>query len=155
MPIHPARGTTQAGQTWLLSCTPRPDATKAAWHQDYLAAIESGPHWRVAEVSLTLSMDIAKWMIRPEQVGPFLADVIDSVAWWLLPPDLSDELDDVRQITVHPVGWELWCPPVQTTLCGRMWLGGLDGSGRLTDPVLLGAALGPGGGPRLPAEAFG
>ncbi|MFD9445903.1 hypothetical protein ACFWBR_35085 [Streptomyces sp. NPDC060006] len=155
MAMHPAHATRQAGQDWLLSCAERPTAIQAAWDADDLARFETGLSWRVAEASLTLSMDIAKWMICPDRLGPILVDVEESLAWWLLPLDLGDELDDVRQITVRPAGWELWCPPVLYPVRGRMWMGGLDGSGRLTDPVLLGAALGPGGGPRLPAEAFG
>jgi hypothetical protein len=91
--------------------------------------------------------------IGPERLGPVLADVDTDQAWWLLPADVGDELDDVRQVTVRPPGWVLECPPVLYHLSGRIWLERPDGSGRLTDPVLLGAAFGPGG--RLPAEAFG
>jgi hypothetical protein len=83
-----------------------------------------------------------------------LADVTTGNTWWLLPPTLGEELDDVRTITVHPRGWVLRCPPVLYPVRGRVWLERPDGSGRLTDPVLLGAALSPGGGPRLPEEAF-
>ncbi len=155
MATHPPLATRQAGQDWLLSCAPHPAKVQAEWDAEVLAPIASGLHWRVAEAPLMLSMDVVKWMMRPDRVGPILADVSQSIAWWLLPPDLDDQLDDVRQLIIHPAGWELWCPPVLYAVCGRLWMGGLDGSGRLTDPVMLGAALGPGGGPRLPAEAFG
>jgi len=92
--------------------------------------------------------------IGGDRLGPVLADIHTDRAWWLLPFDLAGELDDVRQITVRPHGWTLRCPPVLYALDDRVWLEAPDGSGRLTDPILLGAALGP-GGPRLPAEAFG
>ncbi|MET7794752.1 hypothetical protein ABZV25_13375 [Micrococcus luteus] len=93
--------------------------------------------------------------IDPSRRGPVLSDVTQGIAWWLLPPTLGDELDDIHTITVHPRGWVLRCPPVLYPVRGRVWIERPDGSGRLTDPVLLGAALGPGGGPRLSAEAFG
>ncbi|WP_405879449.1 MULTISPECIES: hypothetical protein [unclassified Streptomyces] len=89
------------------------------------------------------------------RLGPVLADVETGLAWWLLPTTVGDELADVRQLTVRPSGWALKCPPAAYALHCRLWLEPPDGSGRLTDPVLLGAALGPGGGPRLSAEAFG
>jgi hypothetical protein len=108
----------------------------------------------VAEAALAHSMDAIKRIGVP-RLGPVLADVSQGIAWWLLPPTLGDELDDVRTITLRPRGWVLRCPPVLYPVRGRVWVERPDGSGRLTDPVLLGAALGPGGGPRLPAEAFG
>ncbi|MFI6495228.1 hypothetical protein [Streptomyces sp. NPDC050564] len=99
-------------------------------------------------------MDAIK-RIGPDHLGPVLADVTSARAWWLLPLDLDDEMDDIRLLTIHPHGWTLRCPPVLYPLRGRVWVECPDGSGRLTDPVLLGASLGPGGGPRLRAEAFG
>ena len=99
-------------------------------------------------------MDAIK-RIGSDRLGPVLADVASERAWWLLPPGLGDELDDIGLLTVHPHGWLLRCPPVLYPVRGRVWVERPDGSGRLTDPILLGAALGPGGGPRLPAEAFG
>ncbi|MGW3360545.1 hypothetical protein ACWDFL_35010 [Streptomyces bungoensis] len=77
--------------------------------------------------------------------GPVLAETRRGLAWWLLPPNLADELDDVTTLNVHPAGWELECPPVVHSLGGRWWLEMPDGRGELTDPLLLGAAFGPGG----------
>ncbi|MEU8952083.1 hypothetical protein [Streptomyces sp. NPDC048489] len=108
----------------------------------------------VAETTLTHAMDALK-RISEDRRGPVLSDVTQGIAWWLLPPTLSNDLDDVRAVTVRPRGWFLRCPPVLYPVRGRVWIERPDGAGRLTDPVLLGAALGPGGGPRIPAEAFG
>ncbi|MEW2254989.1 hypothetical protein [Streptomyces sp. NPDC047869] len=77
--------------------------------------------------------------------GPVLADTRKALAWWLLPPHLTDDLDDVHRITVHAAGWPLECPPVMHSLGGRWWLEKPDGTGQLTDPTLLAAAFGPGG----------
>ncbi|MFF3409509.1 hypothetical protein ACFYW8_25540 [Streptomyces sp. NPDC002742] len=154
MDSRPAPYARQAGQDWLLSCADTPAEIRALWDADELGAFPVGGHWMVAEASLTHTMDAVK-RIPPVRRGPVLADVSQGMAWWLLPPTLGDNLDDVCTITVRPRGWLLRCPPVLYPLRGRVWIERPDGSGRLTDPVLLGAALGPGGGPRIPAEAFG
>ncbi|MGO4420516.1 hypothetical protein AB4Z54_17760, partial [Streptomyces sp. MCAF7] len=82
-----------------------------------------------------------------------LADPELETAWWLVTADITDQLDDVRHLHVMPSGGALHCPPVLYPVDGRVWLERPDGTGRLTDPILLGAAFGPGG--RLPAEALG
>nr|WP_168509569.1 hypothetical protein [Streptomyces sp. S1D4-11]QIY96956.1 hypothetical protein HEP87_26835 [Streptomyces sp. S1D4-11] len=153
MATKPAQSLRQAGQDWLLSCTSSPTAVKRAWASEELAAFTTGEHWRAAEAQLMPSVEAMKRI--GDRIGPVLADVELGLAWWLLPTTVGDELADVRQLTVRPTGWALKCPPVAYALHCRLWLEPPDGSGRLTDPVLLGAALGPGGGPRLPAEAFG
>lgn len=133
-----------AGQDWLLSCAPDPAQIRRAWELEEFADFLTGPHWRVAETPLVDALaTIAR--ISGERLGPVLADVHRNVAWWLLPADVGDELDDVRRIVVHPAGWVLRCPPVLYSLNGRWWVERPDGTGRLTDPVLLGAAFGPGG----------
>ncbi|WP_190040333.1 hypothetical protein [Streptomyces fructofermentans] len=155
MAIPPTRvAQREAGQEWLLSHSDHPADLLAAWDVDTLGPLATDRHWRVGEAPLALSMD-AMTRIGSRRCGPVLADVPNLVTWWLLPPDLGDELADLRQITIHPIGWELRAPAAVHPIRGRVWLGTLDGSGQLTDPVLLGAALGPGGGPRIPAEALG
>ena len=154
MATQPALSLRQAGQDWLLSCVICPAGIQRVWDAEDLAPIETGLRWRVAEAPLRQSMDAIK-RIGSDRLGPVLADVASERAWWLLPPGLGDELDDIGLLTVHPHGWLLRCPPVLYPVRGRVWVERPDGTGRLTDPILLGAALGPGGGPRLPAEAFG
>ncbi|MFE4674248.1 hypothetical protein [Streptomyces sp. NPDC056723] len=53
-----------------------------------------------------------------------------------------------------PAGWPLHCPPTRRPAASRFWFHAPDGRGRLTDPVHLASALGPGGS-RVLAEAFG
>ncbi|MCT9010017.1 hypothetical protein [Streptomyces rhizosphaerihabitans] len=154
MALQPAPYVRQAGQDWLLSCADTPAETRSLWDADELGAFPTGGHWTAGETSLARTMDAVK-SIPPARRGPVLADCNQGIAWWLLPPTLTDELDDVCTITVRPRGWLLRCPPVLYPVRGRVWIERPDGSGRLTDPVLLGAALGPGGGPRLSTEAFG
>lgn len=133
-----------AGQAWLLSCAPDPAAVSHAWELEQFASIPAGTHWLVAEAPLVRSVQATR-RIPPDRLGPVLGDVHRDIAWWLLPADTAQELDDVRQITIHPAGWILHCPPVVHSLEGRWWIERPDGTGLLTDPSSLGAAFGPGG----------
>jgi hypothetical protein len=137
-----ARSNLQKGQDWLLSCTHNPTGVRRAWASEECAQIESGEHWRVAEGSLLPSLRAMKHM-GSQRLGPVLADVSTNQIWWLLPSGLSDELDDVHQLTVHPPGWLLACPPVLYGIDKRLWLERPDGSGRLTNPKALRAAFSP------------
>lgn len=150
MPVANARALQQAGQEWLLSCAPDPQPVLRAWDLEQFAEIPTGSHWLIAEAPLVRSVQAIQ-RIKPHCLGPLLGDVHRDVAWWLLPARLTDELDGVRQITVHPVGWILHCPPVPHSLEGRWWIEPPDGTGLLTNPTALGAAFGPGGF-RLPSE---
>ncbi|MEU6376831.1 hypothetical protein [Streptomyces sp. NPDC046909] len=141
----------QAGQDWLLSCASDPEDVEREWELDEFAEIPSGPHWRVAEAPLPATMS-AIHRVGPDRIGPILGDVYSDTAWWLLPPDLEDDLGDVRLLKVHPAGWLLRCPPVLRSLRGRWWIERPDGSGRLTNPALLAPAFGSGAGSRLPSE---
>ncbi|MET7481374.1 hypothetical protein ABZT17_44715 [Streptomyces sp. NPDC005648] len=134
----------QAGQEWLLSSAPDPAPVLREWELDEFGEIPSGTLWRVAEAPLVESVAAIR-RIGPDRLGPILGDVYSDVAWWLLPPDLGDDLDDLRLFTVRPAGWVLRCPPVLHSVQGRWWIERPDGSGRLTDPAVLAAAFGPGG----------
>ncbi|WP_338907065.1 hypothetical protein [Streptomyces nigra] len=141
----------QAGDAWLAGCSARPDLVRVAWDTDALAPIVSGTRWLVAEGQLATRYD-ALARIPEELRGPVLADLEGDRMWWLVPLDAVEELADVRQLAVRPTGWCLPCPPTGWRVGGRMWLTRPDGSGRLTDPAVLAAAIGP-GGYRFPAEA--
>lgn len=136
----------EAGDAWLADCSARPDLARQAWNLEALAPIASGPHWLAAESLLVAGMQALN-RIREEHRGPVLVDPLLDRAWWLVPPEAAEELADVRAVLVQPVGKPLHCPPTGWQACGRWWLHRPDGSGRLTDPAILAAALGPGGNP--------
>jgi hypothetical protein len=136
--------TYEAGDAWLADCSAHPTSVRTAWTAETLAPIKSGTHWLVAETALLTTMK-ALSRIREEHRGPVLADTEVDKAWWLVPLGAAEELADLRQLTVHPSGWLLRCPPARWHLETRIWLERPDGSGRLTDPAVLAAALGPGG----------
>lgn len=140
------------GRGWLASAAPDPVAVHRAWKADDLAEIPTGRHWLAAEVNVYRSID-AMQRFRPADLGPVLVYPEAGLAWWLVPLDAAEHLADIRSVIVHVPGWPLRCPPADEYMNGRGWLEKPDGSGHLTDPTKLGAALGAGG--KLPAEAFG
>ncbi|WP_179202351.1 hypothetical protein [Streptomyces caniscabiei] len=145
-------GTRYAGRDWLADCAPAPDTVRRAWSAGELARVPSGVRWLAVEAPFFHTMD-AMQRIPPDVLGPVLAYPAAECAWWLVPLDAEEHLDDVARLTVHPSGWPLHCPPVNRPTHGRVWLARPHGSGRLTDPTMLAACFVPGG--RLPAEVLG
>lgn len=133
-----------AGDAWLASCAMDPDLVRETWDADQLAPIASGAHWLVAESTIVHGLPAAS-RIREDQRGPVLMSPYEDRAWWLLPLGSANELADVRQLWLWPAGWALRCPPVGRELARVHWLWAPDGTGHLTDPAVLAAALGPGG----------
>ncbi|MEU9979519.1 hypothetical protein [Streptomyces sp. NPDC051014] len=134
----------EEGDAWLADCATAPDLVRQAWEADNLAPIAAGALWLVAEARLMYSMP-ALTRIPEGQRGPVLADTQGDKAWWLVPLDAAEELVDLRAVDVKPAGWTLNCPPASRMLLGHLWFNHPDGSGVLTDPAVLAAALGPGG----------
>jgi hypothetical protein len=152
--MTPSSGVAQvheAGDAWLAACSVPPHLVRQAWNIEALAPIATGKHWLAVEPGLLDAMNAVN-RIGVERLGPVLADPSVEHVWWLIPHDAAEDLADVRQVRVRPEGWPLHCPPTGWYQCGRMWLHRPDGSGRLNDPTLIAAALGP-GGVRLAAEA--
>lgn len=139
------------GSAWLASCARRPETAHAVWDMDGLAPIHC-TQWLAAEAQLTVALNAFARLPRQRR-GPFLVDPALDTAWWLVPLDAADELRDVLTVTVQSLDWPLHCPPPDRPAAGRFWHVAPDGTGRLTDPAYLAAALGPAAG-RLPAEAF-
>ncbi|RZE89205.1 hypothetical protein [Streptomyces sp. SCA2-2] len=127
---------------WLSAYSASPASARAAWDRGALAAIPSSGDWRVVEAPLIRSV-LAMQQIGSDRLGPALAAPASGLAWWLVPAEEADQLDDL--LTVHPAGWVLRCPPPAAAIEGRFWLELPDGSGRLTSAALLGAAFGPTG----------
>ncbi|MDQ0933819.1 hypothetical protein [Streptomyces turgidiscabies] len=141
LPIHNVEPC-EAGDAWLASCSARPDLAREAWALEALAPIVSGPHWLVAESRLVTGM-LALGRIRSDRRGPVLADPSLDRARWLVPPGSAKALAHLRSVVVQPPGTPLHCPPTGRQACGCVWLHRPDGTGQLTDPAILAAALGP------------
>ena len=136
----------EAGDIWLADCSARPDLARQVWALEGLAPIAGGAHWLAAESRLVTGMQ-ALSRIREELRGPVLADPLLERAWWLVPPSSAGVLAHIPRVLVQPPGTPLHCPPTGWQACGRFWLHRPDGSGWLTDPAILAAALGPVGNP--------
>ncbi|MGW5477739.1 hypothetical protein [Streptomyces sp. NPDC004008] len=134
----------EAGDAWLADCSAHPDLVRQVWGTGALAPVATGERWLVAESRVSNGLP-AVARIRERQRGPVLIDAYGDKAWWLVPLHAVDELADVRQVTVRPSGWILYCPPIGVMRDGHFWLWNPDGSGRLNDPAVVAAAFGPGG----------
>jgi hypothetical protein len=133
----------EAGDAWLTDCAPHPSLVRAAWEEDILAPIPSGPHWLLVRTQLVAAVYSLE-RLRDEQRGPVLAFPKADAAWWLVPPEGGDALAHIPGMHVRPSGRCLHCPPTGWQLEGRFWLCRPDGSGRLTDPAALAAVFGAG-----------
>lgn len=134
----------QAGAWWLSECSVTPAAARAAWEREELAPIPSNDQWRAIEAPLIRSVN-AMQRIGYDRLGPILAAPGAGLVWWLVKAGEAEQLDDLRHLIVRPAGWRLLCPSPTRSAGGRIWLEAPDGTGRLTDAALLGAAVGPAG----------
>jgi len=110
-----------------------------------------GSCWAVVEAPLVETVRVLSRLARDRR-GPVLAHSEAQLAWWLVPTDVDDAVEDIPQLNVLTSRRDLLCPPVDRALESRFWLELPDGSGRLTDPAVLGAAFGP-AAPLLSAQA--
>ncbi|MGW3736697.1 hypothetical protein [Streptomyces sp. NPDC005148] len=140
------------GSQWLASCAPDPVQVHRTWAAGELAALPTGRLWLTAETDIMRSV-AAMERIGPDRLGPVLVNPSTERAWWLVPRGAEEALADLSWLTVHPEPWPLRCPSAERYIDGFGWLEKPDGSGRLTDPDVLGAAFGP-GGLRVPVAAF-
>ncbi|UNO41884.1 hypothetical protein [Streptomyces sp. MST-110588] len=141
----------EAGTAWLVQCSVQPATVRALWKTSTLAPLRSDV-WRVVEADLLRSVDAMRPLGRAGALGPVLVSTERRRAWWLTALDAEDHLDDIPALTVRPARWPLLCPEVGHSAYGRAWLEAPDGTGKLTEPIALGAAFGPGS--TLSAEAF-
>ncbi|WP_171166838.1 hypothetical protein [Streptomyces sp. I05A-00742] len=132
---------TAVGTDWLADHTPSPEAARARWASGELAAICTTA-WSVVEThDIVGAVDAMLALRRAGLLGPVLVHPEEERVWWLVPPGQAAALDGHPDVTVLPPGWTLHCPPADEPLRGRGWLELPNGSGCLTDPVALGAAL--------------
>ncbi|MCD9145793.1 hypothetical protein LUZ28_27435 [Streptomyces albireticuli] len=93
------------------------------------------------EAPLIRSIDAMQILRRSGKLGPVLAYAEVSVVWWLVGDGAEEQLADLPMLIVRPPRWPLPCPPANEYIHSRIWLEKPDESGRLTDPIDLGAAF--------------
>lgn len=131
------------GSDWLAHLAPSPHVIRRAWDGGNLArlCVPPGSLWTVGEIGLIRCMLAIDSLGRSGMLGPVLVAPSEDLAWILLPGDAGRHLVDISDLTLHGAGDCFRVPPANRPLKGRAWVQLPDGSGRLTDPAALGAAL--------------
>ena len=151
VPVTASPPALSAGACWLAYSTASPLAVVHAWIRHGVAEVRVPESWAVAEADLVESLHALPLLARAGREGPVLIHPESQRAWWLVPASAGHHLADLRRVNVRECGATLLCPAPASYGRGRLWLENPDGSGRLTDPVALGAALS--GRLRLPARS--
>ncbi|GAB2771485.1 hypothetical protein [Streptomyces daliensis] len=128
---------------WLASVAPDPEACRWEWERNPLgvALLPAGRRWDVLIVSGELgypTLDIlTNCLDRP---GPVLADFGESRIGWFVPPGTATRWLGTGIRCAGQGTWIVVPYPGRVT-GGVRWLIPPDGSGTLTDPVILEMAL--------------
>ncbi|MFE2878026.1 hypothetical protein ACFXG6_28880 [Streptomyces roseus] len=128
---------------WLVSVAPDPDACRWEWERNPLgvALLPAGRQWDVlilpGELGQT-ALDVLTLLL--DRPGPVLADLGDTRLGFFVPPGTASRWLGTG---VRGAGRGTWIvvPYPGRTTGGVHWLVAPDGSGTLTDPVLLELAM--------------
>ncbi|MYT24284.1 hypothetical protein GTW69_29050 [Streptomyces sp. SID7760] len=128
---------------WLVSVAPDPDACRWEWERNPLgvALLPAGRRWDVlilpGELGQT-ALDVLTLLL--DRPGPVLADFGDTRLGFFVPPGTASRWLGTG---VRGAGRGTWIvvPYPGRTTGGVHWLVAPDGSGTLTDPVLLELAM--------------
>ncbi|MDX6345943.1 MAG: hypothetical protein QOF84_733 [Streptomyces sp.] len=128
---------------WLVSVAPEPEACRWEWERNPLGVtlLPAGRLWDVLILTGELgypTLDVLTRMIgRP---GPVLADFGDSRMGFFVPPGTAARWIGTGVRTAGAGTWIVVPYPGRAT-GGVRWLVPPDGTGHLTDPVLLELAM--------------
>ena len=128
---------------WLASVAPDPEACRRDWARDPLGIVllPAGRAWDVLVLPGELghrTLDVLTRLLgRP---GPVLADFGDHRTGFLVPPGTAAHWIGTGIRTAGSGAWIVVPHPARRTGTPR-WLVPPDGSGTLTDPVLLELAM--------------
>ncbi|WEH39406.1 hypothetical protein OG233_07865 [Streptomyces sp. NBC_01218] len=132
-----------AAVAWLASVAPDPEGCRRAWERDPrgIALLPAGRRWDVLVLSSRLgypTLDVLTRLI--DRPGPVLADSGEARTGFLVPPGTASRWIGTG---VRGLGAGTWIvvPYPGRAAGGVRWLVPPDGSGTLTDPVLLELAL--------------
>ncbi|MFB7055217.1 bifunctional DNA primase/polymerase [Streptomyces vinaceus] len=128
---------------WLVSVAPDPDACRWEWERNPLgvALLPAGRRWDVLILPGELgqaALDVLTLLL--DRPGPVLADPGDARLGFFVPPGTASRWLGTG---VRGAGRGTWIvvPYPGRTTGGVHWLVPPDGSGTLTDPVLLELAM--------------
>lgn len=134
------------GTRWLLTCTPELDGEDViAWDwedsPDGLALIPLGVLFDVIHVRRSLGLTaLGRMHAAGQHVGPVLDDLLQAELDVLVPANTATDWSCPSTIA-YGKGRGLLCPRPGEAFAGCSWLVVPDGSGSLTDPRQLFAAL--------------
>ncbi|WP_407561514.1 hypothetical protein [Streptomyces sp. 184] len=138
---------TDAGATsaveWLVSVAPDPEACRWEWERNPLGVslLPAGRLWDVlilpGELGRSTLDVVARITVR---TGPVLADVTDARLGFFVPPGTAARWIGTGVRSAGHGTWIVVPYPGRST-GGVRWLVPPDGSGRLTDPVVLEMAM--------------
>ncbi|WP_327178263.1 bifunctional DNA primase/polymerase [Streptomyces sp. NBC_01335] len=132
-----------AAVRWLASAAPDPGACRREWERDPrgIALLPTGRRWDVLILTARLgypTLDVLTRLI--DRPGPVLADFGDARMGFFVPPGTASRWLGTG---VRGLGAGTWIvvPSPGRVAGGVRWLVPPDGSGTLTDPVLLEFAM--------------
>lgn len=128
---------------WLVSAAPDPETCRLEWERNPLGVtlLPAGRRWDVLILTGALGGPtlevLTRWVARP---GPVLADFGDARMGFFVPPGTSSHW---LGTCVRGAGHGTWivAPYPGRATGGARWLITPDGSGTLTDPETLEAAM--------------
>jgi hypothetical protein len=128
---------------WLVSVAPDPEGCRREWERNPLGVtlLPAGLLWDVLVIGARLghpALDVLDRML--DRPGPVLADLGDVCVGFLVPPGTSSRWLGTGVRAAGRGTWIAVPHPGRPTGAVR-WLVPPDGTGHLTDPVLLELAL--------------
>jgi hypothetical protein len=128
---------------WLVSVSPEPEACRWEWERNPLGVtlLPAGRLWDVLILTGELgypTLDVLTRML--DRPGPVLADFGDSRMGFFVPPGTAARWIGTGVRAAGPGTWIVVPYPGRAT-GGVRWLVPPDGTGHLTDPVLLELAM--------------
>ncbi|MFJ3234777.1 hypothetical protein [Streptomyces sp. NPDC086787] len=128
---------------WLASVAPDPDACRWEWERSPqgIALLPAGRAWDVLILPAALGYPTLDVLTRVlDRPGPVLVDFGDERMGFLVPPGTAARWLGTGIRTAGPGTWIVVPYPGRPSR-GARWLIPPDGSGTLTDPVLLELAM--------------
>ncbi|MGY0070048.1 hypothetical protein ACWZEH_25315 [Streptomyces sp. QTS137] len=135
---------TKSAVEWLSSVAPDPETCRREWERDPhgVVLLPAGKAWDVLILPCALghpTLDVlARVLDRP---GPVLVDFGDARMGFLVPPGTAARWVGTGVRTSGNGTWIVVPHPGRSSAGGTRWLFPPDGSGTLTDPVLLELAM--------------
>ncbi|CAM5743776.1 hypothetical protein [Streptomyces hirsutus] len=135
---------TKPAVEWLSSVAPDPEACRWEWERNPhgVALLPAGKAWDVLILPGELGYPTLDVLTRVlDRPGPVLVDFGDARMGFLVPPGTAARWVGTGIRTAGDGTWIVVPYPGRASAGGTRWLFPPDGSGTLTDPVLLELAM--------------